>query len=147
MAARVRSEQHGGPNVPTPLFDRFESDRNAGLPELARDLANILGGRRATPGRAPGILNWGLPSFIGLSSISAEDRRRIAHAIVTAIEEYEPRLERVRVTPVMDSPGFSFRLDADLVQPEDRTVSLRILSPRTGGGLSAEVAVVGDARA
>ncbi len=128
------------------LFDRFESARDPGLNELARDLADLLGARRAFGDHAPGVLNWGLPSMIGLSPSSNQDRRIIAGYIAAAVEQFEPRLQNVSVLPVDDVADFAFQVEADLVASDDETVTLRILSPRRGGGLGASVLVVGDRR-
>jgi type VI secretion system lysozyme-like protein len=132
----------------TPLFDRFESDRSAGLGELARDIADFLGARSALPGHQPGVLSWGLPDMSGLASTSMQDRQRIADYIARAIEQFEPRLERVSVTPVEDATDFIFQIEAQLVELEDdesenAPITLRILSPHRGGGLGAEVVAIG----
>ena len=128
--------------VHTPLFDRFESDRESGLEELARDVADILGARRAFKCDLPGVPGWGLPDLSGLSPASSRDRERIAEYVAQAIERFEPRLERVNVTPMEDTGDFMFRIDAELLVPEGEPVTLRILCPRLGGGVGAEVVVI-----
>ena len=125
------------------LLDRFESPHQPGLDALARDLADILGARRAFPERMPGILNWGLPSVTHLSPSSQEDREYLAGQIEAALEEFEPRLAGVRAVPVEKAQDFVFELRAALVEPDDQSVSVRILTPRRGGGLGAEVVVLG----
>ena len=61
------------------------------------------------------------------------------------IEQFEPRLEQVRVVPDDDTTDFNFHVEAELVRPdENRSIRLRVLSPRRGGGLSAEVEAIGD---
>ena len=130
--------------VRTPLFDRFESDRESGLGELARDVADILGARRALEGDPPGVPGWGLPDLSGLSPASSRDRERIAEYVARAIERFEPRLERVSVTPMEDIGDFTFRIDAELVEPEGEPIALRILCPRLGGGAGAEVVVIAE---
>ena len=130
--------------VHTPLFDRFESNRESGLDELTRDVADILGARRALEGDLPGVLSWGLPDLSGLSPASRRDRERIAEYIAQAIERFEPRLQRVNVTTMEDTGDFMFRIDAWLVVPESEPITLRILCPRLGGGAGAEVAVIGE---
>ena len=127
----------------TPLFDRFELDRPAGMDELARDIADLLGARRAHAATLPGVLNWGLPGAPGMTPASEHDRRRIAGFIADALERHEPRLEAVRITPTEHVNEFSFEIEASLIQTRDSTITLRILSPRRGGGLGAEVAVLG----
>ena len=125
------------------LLDRFESPNPPGLDTLARDLADILGARRSFPDRLPGILNWGLPSVTHLSPTSAKDRDYLAGQIEAALEEFEPRLADVRAVPVEKAQDFVFELHGTLVEPDDQTVSVRILTPRRGGGLGAEVVVLG----
>ena len=127
----------------TPLFDRFESDRQSGARELARDIADIIGARRISGGNLPGILGWGLPATTGLSPTSSRDRERIAGYIAEALRRFEPRLERVSVAPLEDTSDFAFRIDAQFHPPDDDSIMLRILSPRRGGGLGADVAVIG----
>ena len=128
----------------TPLFDRFESNRESGLEELTRDVADILGARRALEGDLPGVLSWGLPDLSRLSPASSRDCERIAEYIAQAIECFEPRLQRVKVTTMEDAGEFMFRIDARLVVPESEPITLRILCPRLGGGAGAEVAVIGE---
>ena len=128
----------------TPLFDRFESDREADLDGLARDIADILGARRGYQGNLPGVLSWGLPPMQGLSPSSPKDRDRIAAYIQEAIEKFEPRLENVNVIPIEGRFDFSFQLEAELVSLDNSEITLRIFSPRRGGGLGADVTVIGD---
>ena len=128
-----------------PLFTRFETGEDAGLDDLARDLADILGSRRVLPHRVPGILNWGLPGISGVSPNSHKDRVRVAGLVAQVIEQFEPRLEQVRVVPDDDMTDFNFHIEAELVRPdENQSITLRVLSPRRGGGLSAEVQVIGE---
>ncbi len=142
MARRLVSRQIDATFMLTPLFDRFQSDQPAGLDELARDIADILGARRVFSGRAPGLLGWGLPGIAGLAPNSEKDREEVATIITTIIERFEPRLERVQVTPIPDTVEFSFLLEAELIQTGDEMVTLRILSPRRGGALGADIAVL-----
>ena len=126
----------------TPIFDRFDSDRESGPAELARDLADLLGARRTHERSLPGILNWGLPGAAGMTPASAADRERMAGRIRDAIRRYEPRLEYVRVTPTEDSSGFAFYIEGHARDSGSGSVRLRVLSPRIGGGLGAEVVVL-----
>ena len=125
------------------LLDRFESAKPPGLDALARDISDILGARRAFTRRMPGILNWGLPVSMSMSPSSPEDRDLMASHIEAALEEFEPRLGSVRALPVAGAQDFVFELKAMLVEPADQSVSVRILTPRRGGGLGAEVLVLG----
>jgi len=132
------------PRLHTPLFDRFASNRPADLRSLARDIADILGARRAKTGLAPGILAWGLPSLGNMSPASEADRPRVASAIAEALNRFEPRLSGVRVTPDSEAGEFAFSVSANLIQQGGEVVSLRILAPRRGGALGADVLLLND---
>lgn len=128
-----------------PLFTRFETDAEIEVSDVARDLADLLGARRALARDVPGVLGFGLPSVSGMAPGSHSDRMRAAAMLARAIEQFEPRLEQVQVVPDGNMTDFTFRIEAVLVQPEEaRSIRLRVLSPRRGGGLSAEVEVIGD---
>ena len=139
MAAHPRDKR--GLSLHTPLFDRFESGRPATLASLARDVADILGARRVRA--APGVLGWGLSGISGASATSEDDRNRIASHVAAAIERFEPRLVNVVVTPEGKGGDFRFSVSATLVQEQNRSVVLRVLAPSRGGGLGAEVLVLG----
>lgn len=124
------------------LFDRFESDATPTPESLARDIADILGGRRIFNFRAPGVLGWGLPPMTGMSPNSERDRQRTADLIADQIRRFEPRLVDIKVIPAPESLEFAFQLEARLLESEDESITIRILSPRRGGGLGAEVAVM-----
>jgi len=126
------------------LFDRFDSRKSAGIGSLARDLTDVLGARRAFSRYMGGVLDWGLGSTAGLAPTVEGHRQLVADDIARTIAEFEPRLEDVSVTPVADSNDFAFRLDARLVGDDDDSVTLRILSPRRGGGLGADIVVLGS---
>lgn len=127
-----------GANVPAQLFDRFENSPRRDPDMLSRDLADLLGARRSFPGDLPGILGWGLPGMAGFAPGSDSDRERVAGHIQTAIRRYEPRLANVRVTPAEDSGEFAFVMEANLAnRPEG--VRVRIVAPRRGGALGADV--------
>lgn len=131
--------------LPVPLFDRFTSGKmDPGMAGLARDVADIIGARRARfPYRTSGILDWGLSNTVGMTPGSDSDRYRIAEQIADALYQFEPRLENVKVVPLEDSADFAFLLEAQVVDTEDESLTLRILSPRRGGGLGADVVVMG----
>jgi len=124
------------------LFDRFEGKRSVGLEDLARDLADILGARRYQTGPVPGMLSWGLPGIGNFSPSSEQDHQRLADLIAGLIARFEPRLERVTVTPVGGGVDFRFTVAADLSQESDRALRLRILAPRRGGALGADVVYI-----
>ena len=124
------------------LFDRFDSDEDAGPERLATDLADVLGGRRVFPARGLGVLGWGMPSMSKITSRSAPHRRQVAEYIAETIDRFEPRLEGIRVTPMEDAVDFQFRIEARLVADESPVLTLRILAPQIGGGLGAKVMVL-----
>ncbi|MXY52865.1 MAG: hypothetical protein F4Y86_10135 [Gammaproteobacteria bacterium] len=130
-----------GTAVQSQLFDRFESARPADVDTLSRDLADLLGARRAFGVDLPGILGWGLPGMAGITPGSETDRQQVAGYIATAIERYEPRLRNVRVEPLEGSQEFSFTLSAEVAGHAEDAVRLRIVAPRRGGGLSADVTI------
>ena len=72
---------------------------------------------------------------------SETDRLHIAECIADAIQRFEPRLERVQVTPNDDSKELSFQITASLVA-ESTTVTLRIFSPYAKGGFGARIEVI-----
>ena len=125
------------------LFDRFESKKETTVASLTRDIADILGARRAISGGLPGVLSWGLPDIASKSPQKEEDRGEVAEYMRAALAQFEPRLENVEVLPVPNSRDFSFELKADLIADDDNVVTLRIVTPRRGGGLGAEVIVIG----
>lgn len=126
------------------LFDRFDSRDTASLGSLARDLADILGARRAFSRTMGGVLDWGLGGTAGLVPSVEQHKQFVADDIARTIAQFEPRLEAVSVTPLADANDFAFRLDARLVGEDDDSVTLRILSPRRGGGLGADIVVLGS---
>ena len=133
-------------SIPVPLFDRFTSSvkRNPGMAGLASDIADIIGARRARfPYRTYGVLDWGLSNTVGMTPSTASDRSQIAEQIADALYQFEPRLEDVRVVPLEDTADFAFLLEAQVVDTKDESLTLRILSPRRGGGLGADVVVMG----
>lgn len=131
-------------SVQPTLFDRFRSARKPDITDFARDVADVLGARRAFPRPMAGVLNWGLPSMAGLNPSSEADRIYVAAYIAEALQQFEPRLTRVNVSPISNAREFAFTLDAELVDDEDmEPLMLRILSPRRGGGLGADVVVIG----
>ena len=132
-----------GTRVQSQLFDRFESARPADTETLSRDLADLVGARRAFGVNLPGILGWGLPGMAGIAPSSESDRERVAEDIQNVIQRFEPRLRNVRVEPREGKESFSFTLSAMLAGHEEMgDVRLRIVAPRRGGGLSADVSLV-----
>ena len=126
----------------TNLFDRFESDEEADPNRLASDLADTLSGRRILSQRGLGVLSWGMPALLNVSAKSEKDREYVASVITQTIEQFEPRLTDIQVTPIKDAADFSFMIDAKFVKTDSSRVTLRILSPVVGGGLGAKVVVL-----
>ena len=126
------------------LFDRLEGAGTDSVPErLARDVADVLSARRILESAARyGILAW---------ACLRSTRSRAARSTTSAgwpatspqtLRAFEPRLRSVRVTPIEEEVEFQFRIEAELVGDEVATVTLRVLSPLSGGGLGAEAVVL-----
>lgn len=126
------------------LFDRFHQRAKPGIESLAHDIADVLGARRAFAQRMEGVLDWGLPGTAGLAPQVESHRQLVANEIAAALMKFEPRLEALAVTPIPDSNDFAFRLEGHLLDEADESLTLRILSPRRGGGLGADVLVLGS---
>jgi type VI secretion system protein ImpF len=95
-------------------------DRTQNIQELknsvARDLEALLNSRQEALAELPeewaelrsSLLTYGLPDFTGLSLRSANDHARIRRSLEQAVANFEPRLERVRVT--IEAPEGALRL-------------------------------------
>ena len=129
---------------PLALFDRFDTEPSLGMVALVRDITDLLGARRYHGGPVPGLLGWGLSKTIGRSPSSQADRDEIADQIADQLRRFEPRLTNVRVTPVLDDKEFAFEIEARVVTEDDERLILRVVTPRRGGGLGAELLVVGS---
>ena len=123
------------------LFQRFAPVDEGDPRMLAVELADLLGGRRIFAERGLGVLSWGMPPLTNPARASEAGRLHIAECIADAIQRFEPRLERVQVTPNDDSRELSFQITASLVA-EASTVRLRIFSHCAKGGLGARIEVV-----
>ena len=123
------------------LFQRFATVDEGDPCMLAVELADLLSGRRIFAERGLGVLSWGMPPLSNPARASETDRLHIAECIADAIQRFEPRLERVQVTPNDDSKELSFQITASLVA-ESSTVRLRIFSPYAKGGFGAQIEVV-----
>lgn len=123
------------------LFQRF-AGVDEGDPHLvAAELADLLGGRRIFAGRGIGVLAWGMPPLSNPARAAEADRLQIAACIADAIQRFEPRLERLQVTPNDDARELSFQITASLIA-ESSTLRLRIFSPYAKGGFGARIEVV-----
>ena len=125
------------------LFDRFEADGDGDFSHLAYDIGDILGARRAILDDLPGVLSWGLPGLSALSPQSDRDRKKVVKLMEDALMKFEPRLEDVEILHTGESSDFVFHMKANLVGSDDESIRLRILTPRRGGGMGAEVAIIG----
>ena len=123
------------------LLQRFAAVDEGDPHMLVIELADLLGGRRVFAGRGLGVLSWGMPPLSNPARASEADRLRIAECIADAIQQFEPRLERVQVTPNDDSEELSFQITASLVA-ESSTIRLRIFSPYAKGRFGAQIEVV-----
>lgn len=105
-----------------PVSGRFQSARELER-AVARDLEALLNTRQEALEELPGefkevnrsLIVYGLPDFTSLSLMNPDDRKRILRAVEQAIAEFEPRLQRVRVTleaPRQNDRGLRFRIDA-----------------------------------
>ena len=130
--------------MPLSLFDRLEGSGTDSVPErLARDIADVLSARRIQESSARyGVLAFGLPSLDSITRRSLDNKRRVAGYIARTLRAFEPRLRSVRITPIEEEVEFQFRIEAELVGDEAATVTLRVLSPLSGGGLGAEAVVL-----
>lgn len=80
-------------------------------------LARLLNSRHGMSEAAP---DYGLPALVDLTASSGDHVAAVERAIRTAIEKYEPRLRRVRVSCVREEDvaaqrALAFRVDAVLV--------------------------------
>lgn len=105
------------------------------LEESVREhLARLLNSRHGLSEAQP---DYGLPALTDLTGGSANYGRLVQEAIRTAIEKYEPRLRRVRVTRQEDDESAQklvFRVEGELQSRSGRV------------GASYQAAVVGDGR-
>lgn len=121
------------------LFDRFANRDGDDPGVLAAELGDLLGGRRVYHDAGLGVLSWGMPNLLHMTP--ATDKRTVAECIAQALQRFEPRLERVHVTPDEGAAGCSFLITATLVE-EPTAAKLRIFSPYADGGLGVKVEVV-----
>ena len=83
------------------------------------------------------LVAYGLPDLASMEAISSEQRANIGKTIRTAIERFEPRLRRVRVTLLKQDDevrmSLKFRIDARLaVDPAPDVAFDTILEVGTG---------------
>jgi len=137
---RTRDASYAG------LFQRFAGDAEGDPRVLAAELADLLSARPVLAERGLGVLSWGMPPLTTSARACETDREYIAQCIADSVQRFEPRLDRVQVTPTEDAGELSFVITASLVA-ESSTIELRIFSPRAKAGFGGriEVVQVGDA--
>ena len=98
---------------------RYESsateDLDALMDSVREHLIRLLNAR---PGMSEAMPDYGLPAMTDLTIGSGDYVQRVQEAVRVAIEKYEPRLRRVRVTRVDDEDSahrLVFRVDAVLM--------------------------------
>lgn len=90
-------------------------DVDALMESVRRNLARVLNARHGMSESAP---DYGLPALTDLIIGSADYMKRVQDAIRVAVDKYEPRLRRVRVSRITDEEDqhtLSFRIDGILV--------------------------------
>jgi len=115
-------------NVRTPLFDRLAGGERTlgreGLREsVRRELGLLFNTRSSFPSRRLGdvpltVIDYGIPALTDFAAANADDHVRLAAALRTAIEAFEPRLTSVRVVvapPADDAIALSVTIEATLV--------------------------------
>jgi type VI secretion system protein ImpF len=103
-----------------PIASRYQDVRDLRV-SVARDLENLLNTRRESLDELPpeftdlnrSLLVYGLPEFMAFNLLDPSDLGRLRRAIESAIANFEPRLQRVRV-------------QMEPLQPNDRAVRFRI---------------------
>jgi type VI secretion system protein ImpF len=87
------------------------------------------------------VVNYGMPSLAGISASAVDPVRTGAH-IEQAIKRFEPRLQKVRVTPEPQRAGadghhLAFRIEAELwSQPSPQLLLLRTRIDTESGAVS-----------
>lgn len=104
----------------SPRRSRFEptakEDAEALMESVRGSVRKLLNARHGMSEAQP---NYGLPAFTDMIVSGGDYVLAIQEAIRTAIENYEPRLQRVRVSRVVDAEKdvrtLTFRIDGVLV--------------------------------
>ncbi len=123
---------------------------------VCRDLAALLNAMSLEssqeltryPDVQSSVLNFGMPSLAGTAVVSV-DPLKTAALIEQAINRFEPRLRKVRVTPEPSGDGadghaLSFKIDAELWgQPAAQHLILRTRIDMDSGNVSVAEAGAG----
>ncbi len=91
-----------------------EEDLDALMESVRRQLARILNARH---GMSEAMPEYGLPALTDLTIGTGDHATTVEKAIRQAIEKYEPRLRRIRVSRVLDEERdqvWAYRVDAVL---------------------------------
>jgi type VI secretion system protein ImpF len=122
---------------------------------LRRDLEWLLNTRRnpeaadqRMPELARSVFNYGLPDITSLSHESISDRQRLLQIVESTIATFEPRLTRVKVTPLDSGRGaihvLRFQIEGMLIMdPEPEHISFDTVLQLSSG----QYQVKGDASA
>lgn len=113
-------ERIAGGETTTRRRSRFqpvaEEDAEALMESVRRGLRRLLNARHGMSEAQP---DYGLPALTDMIAARGDAVTLVQDAIRTAIEKYEPRLQRVRVTRVIDEEAdqrtLAFRIDAVMV--------------------------------
>ena len=93
-------------------------DLDALMESVRINLARILNARH---GMSEALPDYGIPALTDMTISSGDYVQVMQSAIATAIEKYEPRLRRVRVTQVIDEDRpktkqtLAFRVDGTMI--------------------------------
>jgi type VI secretion system protein ImpF len=121
-------------NRQEPAARRFQ-DRRAFEASVARDLESLLNTRRESLDELAAefeevnrsLLVYGLPDFTAFNLLDVSDLVRLRRAIESALANFEPRLQRVRVNmepPKQNDRSVHFRIDGLLrVDPAPEPVT------------------------
>jgi type VI secretion system protein ImpF len=123
------------PEVALETLGQHFQDVSAFRATVARDLESLLNTRRellydlgaefAEVNRS--LLVYGLPDFTSFNLLDVDDPTRLRRAIESAIANFEPRLQRVRVAmeqPKQNDTAVHFRIEALLrVEPAPEPVT------------------------
>ncbi len=122
---------------------------------LRRDLEWLLNTRRnpqaadrSLPQLSRSVFNYGLPDITSLSHESVNDRQRLLQMVEQTIATFEPRLTRVKVTPLDPGRGgphvLRFQIEGMLMMdPEPEHISFDTVLQLASG----QYQVKGDANA
>lgn len=99
-------------------YDSTREDVEALMDSVRKRLAVLLNSRH---GMSEALPDYGLPSLVDLTVGSGDYVQIVGNAIKTAVEKYEPRMRRVRVTHKSDESAENqgrklvFRIEGMLV--------------------------------